>query len=314
MLLLAISGCCFVFIGVRGRKIGSMPTCAKCTFDLSGARSDSDKCPECGNDLKKRNATRVGVRKRSPLRVLCGAFLLLIGLLMVGAAVVPNANAKSLAPKLPLGALVFQAKVSSTKAQTVWIDEIRTRIPTMGPGDKAQVANLVQFVLQLQQDSTRAWNTSWGDLVVDAHDFGVIPNATMEQFIVQSVSVQLLPKEPVVIGRPIRFDATIIVSRTMTPVNPSRLALAFPGYHRDNRYGVLANISGAATTDAWGLLTPVDAVGSFEREVRVGLRRDWTDVGALTVPLKGTAVATGVTPWLKLENSSELDRSPETPK
>src|SRR5215208_2333842 len=48
----------------RGRRIDDHPLCRKCGFDLFGLPGTSHNCPECGRDLRRRRATRIGHRQR----------------------------------------------------------------------------------------------------------------------------------------------------------------------------------------------------------------------------------------------------------
>src|SRR3954468_17278791 len=77
----AIAGVSFLLLvyAWRGRLTDDQPLCRKCGFDLFGLPETSRCCPECGAELSRKRATRVGHRrKRGPLLVL-GTLLLLLG-------------------------------------------------------------------------------------------------------------------------------------------------------------------------------------------------------------------------------------------
>src|SRR4051812_46274060 len=94
-LLLLLISLPLLFLGLRGRVVGSHPVCRKCGFDLTGLPVTSSNCPECGSDLRKPRATRRGhlVRRRGMLWT--GAILLFMGLVsggFVGVVVARDAN------------------------------------------------------------------------------------------------------------------------------------------------------------------------------------------------------------------------------
>lgn len=82
---MSITLLCFILLvgaalfaaGMRGRRIDDHPLCRKCGFDLTGKPAESARCAECGADLSKPNAIRVGHRVRR--RALGVAGLLLGG-------------------------------------------------------------------------------------------------------------------------------------------------------------------------------------------------------------------------------------------
>jgi ribosomal protein L37E len=63
--------------GLRGRRQDRHPVCRRCGFDLFGLPPDSNRCSECGADLRRRRATRIGNRRRSTRTVGLAVALLL---------------------------------------------------------------------------------------------------------------------------------------------------------------------------------------------------------------------------------------------
>lgn len=70
----------------RGRRLDDHPTCRRCRFDLTGLPATSDRCPECGADLRARRAIVIG--NRAPrLRLLVASVVAASVLLAIGAAI-----------------------------------------------------------------------------------------------------------------------------------------------------------------------------------------------------------------------------------
>jgi len=71
-------GIMLVWWGRRGKKIDEHPVCRKCGFDLVGRPTGSDRCPECGADLRGRKAIAVGNRKLRPFALVLGSCIALL--------------------------------------------------------------------------------------------------------------------------------------------------------------------------------------------------------------------------------------------
>src|SRR3954466_13422186 len=80
----------FVFLGffllwqgLRGSYSDDHPHCRKCGYDLYGLASGSRLCPECGAELRRRGAIRIGVPRRRwglvVVAALCGALAYGVG-------------------------------------------------------------------------------------------------------------------------------------------------------------------------------------------------------------------------------------------
>src|SRR3954447_1099353 len=73
-----------LYLGWRGRVVGSQPVCRKCGFNLFGLPDTSTNCPECGSDLRKPNATRTGHLLRRRGLLWTGGILLFMALVSGG--------------------------------------------------------------------------------------------------------------------------------------------------------------------------------------------------------------------------------------
>src|SRR4051812_2253860 len=66
-LLSFAAGALMYLIARRGKRVNDHPMCRRCDFDLTGLPPTSDRCPECGSDIRRRRATYVGERQRRPM-------------------------------------------------------------------------------------------------------------------------------------------------------------------------------------------------------------------------------------------------------
>src|SRR3954468_8599598 len=94
-LLLLLISLPLLYLGWRGRVVGSQPVCRRCGFDLTGLPVTSTNCPECGSDLRRSHATRRGHLLRRRGMLWAGGILLFMGPVtggLVGTVLVRDAN------------------------------------------------------------------------------------------------------------------------------------------------------------------------------------------------------------------------------
>ena len=81
----ALASALLLAFALRGRRVDDHPICRRCGFDLFGRPRDSTVCSECGADLGRPRAIRVGRRERRHgiARVALPVLLLSVGWLGV---------------------------------------------------------------------------------------------------------------------------------------------------------------------------------------------------------------------------------------
>lgn len=114
--VLVCGGMLLLALGLRGRRSGDTPTCARCGYNLTGL--SSRRCPECGSELRG-TAIAKGTLRRRPALITGAAVLVLIGVL----AILGNATRFSPLPYLPGSWLVHLAQGGSLPA----LGELRQR-------------------------------------------------------------------------------------------------------------------------------------------------------------------------------------------
>jgi hypothetical protein len=166
---------------LRGRRVDDHPVCRKCGFDLFGKPTGSSICSECGADLTRPRATRVGRRERRrrviavalPVLLLCTAWL---GLLGWGAARGTDWNRHK-----PAWWLVSQARGLDVAARDAALAEMTARLKA-GKLSQLQIDALADLALDLQADASRPWSDVIGDAVGAARQAGQLSPARWQRY------------------------------------------------------------------------------------------------------------------------------------
>ena len=78
LVLIALAGLVLLIKGVRGRVIGDDHHCRTCGFNLRGHGPESERCPECGTELRAATV-RIGLLQRSRALIATGLILTVVG-------------------------------------------------------------------------------------------------------------------------------------------------------------------------------------------------------------------------------------------
>src|SRR5262245_40441147 len=76
-ILVFIVGLVLLWLGWRGRRLDDHPWCRRCKFDLYGRWPSASVCPECGKELHRRRAVRIGQRRKRPIVIFVSALILI---------------------------------------------------------------------------------------------------------------------------------------------------------------------------------------------------------------------------------------------
>src|SRR5262245_35278626 len=114
-------------IALRGRRIDDHPLCRKCKFDLTGKPDTSTRCPECGADLTRPHATRVGHRKIRPRLASVAVSIFVACVFLAPFASAPAIYTRSL-PYQPLFLLRLQARMGPSKGLDALAAELTRRV------------------------------------------------------------------------------------------------------------------------------------------------------------------------------------------
>jgi hypothetical protein len=175
---------------LRGRRVNDHPICRKCGFDLFGKPADATRCSECGADLTRPRAVRVGRREKRrrlfglalPVLVVCIAWL---GLLGWGASRGTDWNKHK-----PVWWLMRDARGPGAATRDAALGELTRRVLD-GKLSQQQIDALVDLALDVQADRSKHWVDGWGDAIGAARDAGKLSPEKWRRYARQGVEVKL---------------------------------------------------------------------------------------------------------------------------
>jgi hypothetical protein len=202
-LLLAASAAALA-IALRGRRVDDHPVCRQCGFDLFGKPQGATVCSECGADLTRDGAVRIGRREKRrrligfalPVLLVCVAWFALLGW---GAARGTDWNKHK-----PVWWLIRDARTADDATRDGALRELTDRIAN-GKLTRQRIDALVDLALEVQADPARPWATGWGDAIGAAHDAGKLAPEKWRRYARQGVGVKLRTRGTLRRGDPLVF-------------------------------------------------------------------------------------------------------------
>lgn len=168
-----VAGALMVVWGVRGKRLNDHPVCRQCRFDLSGAAEGTVTCPECGAGLKRPGSTRIGQRRKRPLAIAVGAAAVVMPLAAIGMTGFAMLTGSDVRAYMPLGVLLWEAKYADAARSKAIASEVLSRYNAKRL-DESQVAKVVERALEVQGDTSIAWDEKWEDLIETADGDGKV--------------------------------------------------------------------------------------------------------------------------------------------
>ncbi len=158
-----VIGIGLLVVGVRGRKIDDHPVCRRCRFDLIGLPGAAS-CPECGADLSRRGAVRLGQRKRRPRVVAIGALALGLSLLLAAGLLSVRVAGISLNTYKPVWMLTGEAVGINQNVAAAARSELLARHKASAI-TASQARSIADMVLARQADALAEWDPQLGVLL-----------------------------------------------------------------------------------------------------------------------------------------------------
>ena len=215
-----LAGAALVCIGLRGRKVSEHPHCRKCAFDLDGliatdaATSDQavKKCPECGADLMRARAVRMGQCAKRWGMIAPGAAVLVAGIASA-ALVAGGAGWQARLNKVtPNRILAWEAKLGGPLPLDGVLSELMLRHAST-PFSGGDLRRLCDALLKLQPQPGVAWKDEWGDVIEGAWLAGVIDTDTMRAYLDRGTIWSIECHPQIAVGRSVSLGVTQRFSR-----------------------------------------------------------------------------------------------------
>lgn len=173
---LAITGCALAWIGWCGKKIDDHPLCRKCGFDLVGKPATSKVCSECGANLERPRAVKIGRRQRQGFALWSGATLLILVMGFSTVAIAGVLKGVNWRKYEPVSWLAYESKSSSQLGRTAAVNELFLRF-SLGKLGKVDFPLVVDAGLTVQGRSDWAWDPKWGNLIEKGRATGWVSDA-----------------------------------------------------------------------------------------------------------------------------------------
>lgn len=185
----------------RGRRVDDHPLCRRCGFDQFG-RPGGCVCTECGADLTRRRALRIGHRQKRrrligavlPLLIVCGAW--------IGAVGWGRARGVDWNRHKPLWLLEREAAGANAAARDAAVTELARRL-SAGLLPAAVEQSLEDRALALQADLKLPWVPAWGELLEQSGNAGRLSKEQWERYVAQSLALSLEARPKVRRGDPL---------------------------------------------------------------------------------------------------------------
>ena len=195
LVLLALS---LLIVAVRGRRTNDHPLCRRCGYDLTGRAADAGRCGECGADLSRPAAVRVGHRRRRSGLLATSILLLVVSVTGGGLLVWARAAKFDPEPHKPVWWLRLDA-AGSTAARSAAVGEVARRADHLSA---EQLAPFVARALDLQA-SAATWDVAGCRLIEAAHAAGKLAPAAWATYAKQAYTVGLYTRPTIVAGDPL---------------------------------------------------------------------------------------------------------------
>lgn len=196
---------------VRGRRLDRHPVCRKCGYDLFGlAQPKPSACPECGADLARKRAIRIGNRRPIKRFMLPGLMLCGMGLgfgLTVG---IPVAKAYNWYRPLPLWMVIDAAEDAADPPRAAGGQDAILRRHWQGKFSAEQYQKLVQLALAKQADRSIPWDPFWGDFIEHARHAGHVTDEQWQQYFTEGCRFEFTVSQELTGRMGIYYDFQLI--------------------------------------------------------------------------------------------------------
>lgn len=206
LLVLGIASAGLFGLGVRGRRIPTGPSCRRCRFSLVGIYPGQTCCPECGIAFDRRRRVRTSRRVvRLWLVVPSGALLLLCASAAGYRLGLENPDFQiEIKHHKPAKLLCLENKYGDDERAGAALQEMQRRLRA-GELTTRGMRSIARYVLAIQADEQRKWETHWGDFMETARRKGLLEDSYWARYMIESYRPTITPRAAVNIGDPVPF-------------------------------------------------------------------------------------------------------------
>jgi hypothetical protein len=201
-------GVALLFVGMRGRRVDDDPHCRKCGFNLRGRPEDSTRCAECGADITRKRATRIGGRQRRGKLLAFGVLVTLASAGMLGWIGYEGGKTYEWVRLKSVAWLLRDLDATDRTIAGAAMLELQRRIADKSV-PQAKVDRIVDHALARQGDRGVAWDSRFGDLIERAGMAGRLDDARTDRYVAQGIEVKLLAKSKLRRGQPYRMQVSV---------------------------------------------------------------------------------------------------------
>jgi hypothetical protein len=200
----------------RGRKLNDHPACRRCGYDLSGHPSYAGRCSECGADLSRRRARRIGVRAPR-IGVATISVIVFMGAAAFACMRGVNVLRGLAAHDKPNWWLLVDANHTAPAVRTVALDElvIRSRADALTPRQERELID--RLLVAQPYSAAHRWGRGWSEALMRSRQKGRVTNVQWEQFWRQMLRFPSRVRPGVARGDPIPIQIDTDVIRRSSP-------------------------------------------------------------------------------------------------
>jgi hypothetical protein len=182
LVLCAVAGVLLLVVGLRGRRVDDHPLCRKCRFNLRGAPASSDRCPECGHDIRGPRGTVVGHHVKRRLPLVAGLLLIVLSLTPMGVVGVVAARGIDWRTKVPTWYVLLEARGTipgwrEAAAMELYGREVASKLT------ETQKDAFAETLVMLHGDPSVQWQSFWGDFLAQRIVDDKLPQESRERFL-----------------------------------------------------------------------------------------------------------------------------------
>jgi hypothetical protein len=183
-------------LGWRGRVSGRGVYCRSCRFDLGGIdiSLDDARCPECGRSISSTHAPRSVVRSKCRPMIVSGCVVFLLGAGLAAMSV--GSNAAKIYGVMPDRLVLSATEWGSSDA----LDELLTRLGSQEGANPWVWDAAIEQALALQEETSRAWDPRWGEVIALAWQGQHLSDEQMIRFAVNGAPIQVWLRDRIRIG------------------------------------------------------------------------------------------------------------------